>query len=154
MKRYVLSFLAAYAAALAVTAGLMAVSLANWFFGPSPLWFDLLSAILVLLTFLAAGELAGRRAKRKDASTPKRGLFLLTDTMVILALLGNLELEPLHLLSAPGMVTGNALVVLLDLKYRWGYQTHLHWVWPLTSMLSAAVQAILFHLGWKWGQTD
>lgn len=152
MKRYVLSFLAACAAALAVTAGLMAVSLANWFFGPSPLWFDFLSAILVLLTFLAAGELAGRRAKKKAALTPRRGLIVLIDVMVVLALLGNLELEPLNLLSAPGMVTGNALVALLDLQYRWGYQVYLRWVWPMVSILGAVVQAFLFHLGWTWGR--
>ena len=152
MKRYVVSFLTTYIVALAVTAGIFFIGLVNWFFGPSPVWFDTLSAVVLLLIFLAAGWLWGRRAKRKGGTTPWQGFLLLVGIMVILAVLGILELNPVYLLSAPGMVIGNAVEVLFDLKYRWGYQTHLHIVWPLVSIMGAVIQAALFHLGWNIGK--
>ena len=154
MKRYLLSYLVTYFVSLAVTAGVFFIGLANWFFGPSPIWFDTLSAVVLLLIFLAAGWLLGHRAKRKGGTTPRQGFLLLAGLMVILAVLGILELNPVYLLSAPGMVIGNAVEVLFDLKYRWGYQTHLRIVWPLVSIMGAVVQAALFHLGWKTGQRD
>ena len=152
VKRYVSSFLVTYILALGVTAGIFFIGLATWFFGPSPLWFDTLSALLLLLTFLAAGWSWGHRAKKKGGATPRHGLFLLIGIMLVLAIPGILELSPLYLLAAPGMVVGNAVEVLFELKYRWGYQAHLHFVWPLVNLLGAVLQAVLFHLGWKLGR--
>ena len=154
MKRYLLSFLIAYIVALAVTAGLIFIGLLNWFFGPSPVWFDILSAALLLLIFPIAGWLCGYRAERKGNTAPRQGVLVLLVFMAILAVLGFQEESPLYLLATPGMVIGNAVEVLFDLKYRWGYQTHLRVVWPLVSILGAVVQAVLFHLGWKIGRKE
>ena len=45
MKRYLLSYLAAYVASLAAFGVIMVIAISNWFFTDSPLWFDVLGVI-------------------------------------------------------------------------------------------------------------
>ena len=63
MKRYLLSYLAAYVASLAAFGVIMVIAISNWFFTDSPLWFDVLGVIVTALPALALGEVLGRRFK-------------------------------------------------------------------------------------------
>ena len=49
MKRYLLSYLAAYVASLAAFGVIMVIAISNWFFTDSPLWFDVLGVIVTAL---------------------------------------------------------------------------------------------------------
>ena len=53
MKRYLLSYLAAYVASLAAFGVIMVIAISNWFFTDSPLWFDVLGVIVTALPALA-----------------------------------------------------------------------------------------------------
>ena len=70
MKRYLLSYLAAYVASLAAFGVIMVIAISNWFFTDSPLWFDVLGVIVTALPALALGEVLGRRFKAKQAGIP------------------------------------------------------------------------------------
>ena len=63
VKRYLLSYLAAYVASLAAFGVIMVIAISNWFFTDSPLWFDVLGVIVTALPALALGEVLGRRFK-------------------------------------------------------------------------------------------
>ena len=69
MKRYLLSYLAAYVASLAAFGVIMVIAISNWFFTDSPLWFDVLGVIVTALPALALGEVLGRRFKAKQAGS-------------------------------------------------------------------------------------
>jgi len=155
MKRYTLCFLGAFAVSIVLALALMLIGLAGWFMSKTPLWFDLLCAILGLLPFLAVGELAGRQAKRKNVCAPRRGLAALLVAMAVAGtVMWRLEGGWLYVLGWPGMLVGNLPVALFDLKYRWGYQVYLHWVEPISILLAHLLLPLLFHLGWRWGENN
>ena len=85
MKRYLLSYLAAYVASLAAFGVIIVIAISNWFFTDSPLWFDVLGVIVTALPALALGEVLGRRFKAKQAGIPLRGLLILLAILAILA---------------------------------------------------------------------
>lgn len=66
MKRYLLSYLAAYVASLAAFGVIMVIAISNWFFTDSPLWFDVLGVIVTALPALALGEVLGPVASRQN----------------------------------------------------------------------------------------
>ena len=83
MKRYLLSYLAAYVASLAAFGVIIVIAISNWFFTDSPLWFDVLGVIVTALPALALGEVLGRRFKAKQAGRPLRGLLTASSALFL-----------------------------------------------------------------------
>ena len=123
MKEYLLSYLGAFAVSVALALGMMLLGLAGWFFGRTPLWFDLLCAVLTLLPFWVIGVLMGRWAKRKGRSGSGRGVAILIALMAAAGLvMWRLDGSWLYVLGWPGMIAGHLPVELFHLKYYlWQY---------------------------------
>lgn len=144
MKRYLLSYLAAYVASLAAFGVIMVIAISNWFFTDSPLWFDVLGVIVTALPALALGEVLGRRFKAKQAGRPLRGLLILLAIMAILAFKTELH-EYLYIASWPGLLIGNALQTVFDVSNHWD---------GAFVLLGNLLLPLLFHLGWRWGTAE
>ena len=155
MKRYLLSFFAAYALACGASFAMLLAGLVNWFFGPTPVGFDILSALTVLMVFCGVGIFSGWRAKKKGAATPRWGALFCVAALAVLGFLESIGVEEmLSLVGMSGVTVGNAVVSAFDLTYRWGYQTYQKMVWPAVGTLSAAAQGVIFHLGWTLGRKE
>ena len=139
MKRYLLSYLAAYVASLAAFGVIMVIAISNWFFTDSPLWFDVLGVIVTALR-----EVLGRRFKAKQAGRPLRGLLILLAIMAILAFTTELH-EYLYIASWPGLLIGNALQTVFDVSNHWD---------GAFVLLGNLLLPLLFHLGWRWGTAE
>lgn len=144
MRRYLLSYLAAYLASLAAFGGMLLIGIANWLFTDSPLWFDVLCVVVVCLPVLALGEVFGRRPKAKLVQKPVRGLLILLAVMAAMGVAGGL-VESLQLISWPGLLLGNAIQTLLGGSGYWD---------GAFILLGNLLLPALFHLGWYWGITS
>ena len=144
MKRYLLSYLAAYVASLAAFGVIMVIAISNWFFTDSPLWFDVLGVIVTALPALALGEVLGRRFNAKQAGRPLRGLLILLAIMAILAFTTELHAY-LYIASWPGLLIGNALQTVFDVSNHWD---------GAFVLLGNLLLPLLFHLGWRWGTAE
>lgn len=141
MKRYLLSYLAAYLTSIAAFVAMLLIGLSNWFMTDSPLWFDLLCVIVVALPMLALGELLGRRPKAKLVKKPGSGLVIALAVMTLLAFLSAVS-DTLATLSWPGLLLGNAVLTIL------GGSSFLDGACVLVGNL---LMPLLFHMGWRWG---
>lgn len=141
MKRYLLSFLAAYLASVGAFVVMLLIGLSNWFMTDSPLWFDVLCVIVVVLPMLALGEVFGRRPKAKLVQKPGLGLIILLAIMTILAFLSAAG-DAFQMLSWPGLLLGNAIGTLLGGSGYWD---------GAFILLGNLLLPMLFHIGWRWG---
>ena len=121
MKRYLLSFLAAYLASVAA--------------------FFAMLVIVVALPMLALGEVFGSRPKAKLVQKPGLGLLILLLIMTLLAFLSAVG-DAWVLLSWPGLLLGNAILTIFGGSGYWDG------AFILTGNLMLPV---LFHIGWRWG---
>ena len=112
MKRYFLSFLAAYAASVAAFLGMLLIGLAYWFMTDSPLWFDVLCVVVVALPVLALGEVFGRRPKARQVKNTGRYLLILLAVMTVMAFLSAAG-DAFQMLNWLGLLLGNAIQSLL-----------------------------------------
>ena len=142
MKRYLLGYLGAWLAALAVCWGLVFVALMNWMFSRSPLWFDLLLVLLAALPFPAAGWLANRKTRRRP---PRWGLPLLLAVMTALAFVSALRSTSTAaaVLTLPGQLLGGATGLVLERFIR----IDNYWEGALI-LAGNLVLPLLYHLGW------
>jgi len=143
VRRYLLSYLAAYVASLAAFGGMLLIGIANWLFTDSPLWFDVLCVVVVCLPMLALGEVLGRRPKAKLVQKPIRGLLILLAVMAAMGIASAL-VESLQIFSWPGLLLGNAIQTLLRRGNYWD---------GAFILLGNLLLPALFHLGWYWGTT-
>ena len=141
MKRYLLSFLAAYLASVGAFVVMLLIGLSNWFMTDSPLWFDVLCVIVVVLPMLALGEVFGRRPKAKLVQKPGLGLIILLAIMTILAILSAAG-DTFQMLSWPGLLLGNAIGTLLGGSGYWD---------GAFIIIGNLMLPTLFHVGWRWG---
>lgn len=141
MKRYLLSFLAAYLASVGAFVVMLLIGLSNWFMTDSPLWFDVLCVIVVVLPMLALGEVFGRRPKAKLVQKPGLGLIILLAIMTILAFLSAAG-DTFQILSWPGLLLGNAIGTLLGGSGYWD---------DAFIIIGNLMLPVLFHIGWRWG---
>ncbi len=141
MKRYLLSFLAAYLASVGAFVVMLLIGLSNWFMTDSPLWFDVLSVIVVVLPMLALGEVFGRRPKAKLVQKPGLGLIILLAIMTILAFLSAAG-DTFQMLSWSGLLLGNAIGTLLGGSGYWD---------GAFIIIGNLMLPTLFHVGWRWG---
>ena len=141
MKRYLLSFLAAYLASVGAFVVMLLIGLSNWFMTDSPLWFDVLCVIVVVLPMLAFGEVFGRRPKAKLVQKPGLGLIILLAIMTILAFLSAAG-DTFQMLSWPGLLLGNAIQTILGGNSYWD---------GAFILLGNLLLPMLFHIGWRWG---
>lgn len=141
MKRYFLSFLAAYAASVAAFLGMLLIGLAYWFMTDSPLWFDVLCVVVVALPVLALGEVFGRRPKARQVKNTGRYLLILLAVMTVMAFLSAAgDVFQMH--SWPGLLLGNAIQTLLGGAGYWD---------GAFIILGNLIIPVLFHIGWRWG---
>ena len=141
MKRYLLSFLAAYLASVGAFVVMLLIGLSNWFMTDSPLWFDVLCVIVVVLPMLALGEVFGRRPKAKLVKKTGLGLIILLAIMTILAFLSAAG-DTFQMLSWPGLLLGNAIGTLLGGSGYWD---------GAFIIIGNLMLPTLFHVGWRWG---
>lgn len=144
MKRYLLSFFAAYLASVAAFLGMLVIAISNWLFTDSPLWFDVLCVIVVVLPMLALGEVFGRRPKAKLVQKPGLGLIILLAIMTILAFLSAAG-DAFQMLSWPGLLLGNAIQTILGGSSYWD---------GAFILLGNLLLPMLFHIGWRWGSNE
>ena len=144
MKRYLLSYLGAYAAAVAVSLVMLLIALMNWLFTDSPAWFEALTVVLIGLTVLGLGELFGSRPKAKNVEKPWCGFLILLPVMAVLGLVPAMTESILYAVSLPGMMLGGMVHSMLELRYNWDY-----WCYGIGNVMIPC----LFHLGWHWGRT-
>ena len=142
MKRYFLSFLAAYAASVGAFLGMLLIGLAIWFMTDSPLWFDVLCVVVVALPLLALGEVFGRRPKARQVKNTGRYLLILLAVMTVMAFLSAAG-DVFQMLSWPGLLLGNAIPSLLGGAGYWD---------GAFIILCNLVIPVLFHIGWRWGE--
>ena len=144
MKRYLLGYLGAWLAALAVCWGLVFVALMNWMFSRSPLWFDLLLVLLAALPFPAAGWLANRKTRRRP---PRWGLPVLLAVMAATALLTaytDVSADAV-ILTLPGQLLGGGIGLVLERFVR------IDSYWEGALMVAGhLLLPLLYHLGWRW----
>ena len=143
MRRYLLSYLAAYLTSLAVFWGMFLIAIGNWLFTDSPLWFDILCVIAVCLPVLALGEVFGRRPKARLVHKSVRGLLISLALMAAMGIVGGL-VESLQMISWPGLLLGNAIQKALGGSGYWD---------GVFILLGNLLLPLLFHLGWHWGRT-
>ena len=141
MKRYFLSFLAAYAASVAAFLGMLLIGLAYWFMTDSPLWFDVLCVVVVALPVLALGEVFGRRPKVRQVKNTGRYLLILLAVMTVKAFLSAAG-DAFQMLSWPGLLLSNAIQTLLGGAGYWD---------GAFIILGNLIIPVLFHIGWRWG---
>ena len=141
MKRYFLSFLAAYAASVAAFLGMLLIGLAYWFMTDSPLWFDVLCVVVVALPVLALGEVFGRRPKARQVKNTGRYLLILLAVMTVMAFLSAAG-DAFQMLSWPGLLLGKAIQTLLGGAGYWD---------GAFIILGNLIISLLFHIGWRWG---
>jgi ParB/RepB/Spo0J family partition protein len=97
----------------------------------------------------------GKKAKKREVPTPRRGMLLCVAFLAIWGFLESLGVEAIFsLVGMSGITVGNGVVSAFDLTYRWGYQTYQTVVWPIVGTLCAAAQGVFFHLGWKIGRKE
>jgi len=144
MKRYLLSFLAAYLASVGAFVVMLLIGLSNWFMTDSPLWFDVLCVIVVVLPLLALGEVFGRRPKAKLVQKPGLGLIILLAIMTILAFLSAAG-DTFQMLSWPGLLLGNAIQTILAGSSYWD---------GAFIIIGNLMLPTLFHVGWRWGSNE
>ena len=144
MKRYLLSFLAAYLASVGAFVVMLLIGLSNWFMTDSPLWFDVLCVIVVVLPMLALGEVFGRRPKAKLVQKPGLGLIILLAIMTILAI-HSAAGDAFQMLSWPGLLLGNAIGTLLGGSGYWD---------GAFIIIGNLMLPTLFHVGWRWGSNE
>lgn len=142
MKRYLLGYLGAYLLTLAAFGALLLVSLSNWLFSDSPLWFDVLMAVAMVLPPLAVGEVMGRHPGPKPPERPVKGLLVLLAVMLLPVLSCDAGNET-EILAWPGILLGAAVEELLDVSNYWDG------LFPLLGNLGLP---LLYHLGWRWGR--
>lgn len=141
MKRYLLSFFAAYLASLAAFLGMLVIAISNWLFTDSPLWFDVLCVIVTALPVLALGEVFGRKPKAKQEQKTGTGLIVLVIIMTLLAFLSAAN-DAFQVISWPGLLLGNAIGTLLGGSGYWD---------GAFILLGNLTLPVLFHIGWRWG---
>ena len=143
MRRYLLSYLAAYLVSLAVFWGMLLIAIGNWLFSDSPLWFDVLCVFAVCLPVLALGEVFGRRPKARLVHKSVRGLLISLALMAAMGIVGGL-VESLQMISWPGLLLGNAIQTAFGGSGYWD---------GAFILLGNLLLPLLFHLGWHWGRT-
>lgn len=143
MKRYLFNFLLAYLASFLMFVIMLLIAIGFWLFTDSPMWFNVLWVIIVLLPMLGLGEVFGHRPKAKAVQKTWPALTIIIAIMVILAFLGELS-DGLQLLSWPGLLLGGALKEFLSPGSYWD---------GLFIILGNIILPLLFHLGWYWGRT-
>ena len=151
MKRYLLGFLLAYGAAMLVFVGVLLLSLANWLFSDSPLWFDVLTIVLEVLPFLAVGEWMGHRAEKTVGKQKVwKGFGLLLAVMIGMALVQErmMDLDGLILLAGPCALMGGMLQAIGE----W-FGVNRHWD-GLLMLLGPLLLPLVYQLGWHWGQNE
>ena len=141
MKRYLLSYLAAYCACLGVFAALLMAALGFWFLTDTPLWFDVLCVIATALPALALGEVFGRRPKAKQVRHTVPALMILLALMGLTGFVGGMS-EGLPFLGWPGLLLGSAVKALVGGSGYWD---------GAFILLGNLMLPLLFHLGWRWG---
>lgn len=142
MSRYLLSYLGAYVVSVLIFVGMLLIALAQWMFSDTPLWFDILCVVAVVLPMLALGQLAGRHPGKCPPQKPWIGLVILLAVMSVLAIVSEFS-ESLQFLSWPGLLVGGAIGEMLNVSGYWDG------VMPLLGNL--LIPAV-FHLGWTWGE--
>ena len=151
MKRYLIGSLLAYGAAVFVFVGVLLVSLSNWLFSDSPLWFDVLAVLMEVLPMLALGELAGRRAKHIPSREIVPGFVFLLCVMLGMAVMQEqmMETSILVLVAGPCALMGGMLQALAELLNLGGG----YWE-SLFLLFGPLLLPVTYHIGWHWGQTD
>lgn len=142
MKRYLLSFCAAYLASVVAFLGMLVIAISNWLFTDSPLWFDVLCVIVTALPVLALGEVFGRRPKAKQVQKTGTGLIILLIIMTLLAFMSETN-DAFQVVSWPGFLLGNAIGTLLGGSGYWD---------GAFIIIGNLMLPVLFHLGWLWGK--
>lgn len=144
MKRYLLSFCAAYLASVAAFLGMLVIAISNWLFTDSPLWFDVLCVIVTAFPVLALGEVFGRRPKAKQVKKTGTGLIILLIVMTLMAFLSSAS-DAFQVISWPGLLLGNAIGTLLGGSGYWD---------GAFILLGNLMLPVLFHIGWRWGSNE
>lgn len=142
VKRYLLSFLGAYLGSMLAFVGMLFVALSQWMFSETPLWFDILCVIAVILPLLALGQVAGRHPGKYPVKKSWVGLAILLVLFCVLSFVGSIS-ELLRMLSFPGLLIGEGVGELLHLKGYWDGAR------PLVGNL---LVPLVYHLGWCWGR--
>lgn len=153
-KGYFLGFLCGHILACVLTVGMLAYTFARWFMSTSPMWIGALTLVLGLLPYVAAGEIAGRRAKCIPAH-PARCMLLLLGVLaafyLLLRLLGEAGVL-LSLAAMPGMISFSWVTSLGNIEYQWGYSIYEQVIEPLIYLCGILLTPLLFHLGWMIGR--
>lgn len=144
MRRYLLGYLGAFAASLAAAGGMVMAALFRWLFSDTPLWFDVLLVIAVLLPSLAVGQLANRKTRRRP---PRWGLPVLLAVMAATALLTaytDVSADAV-ILTLPGQLLGGGIGLVLERFVR------IDSYWEGALMVAGhLLLPLLYHLGWRW----
>jgi len=146
MKRYVIGFWGTYLLSAALSVGLFFIAVANWLFSDVPSWFGMLWVIVLLLPFLAAGDLLAHKSSVSKAA--RRKAFAAHIVIQLgFGLLGGFLLgeSVLQVIVWPGTLLGAGLRELLDINSYWDGA-----FLPLGHVLLA----ILYHLGWLMGKPE
>lgn len=122
--------------------GMLFVALSQWMFSETPLWFDILCVIAVILPLLALGQVAGRHPGKYPVKKSWVGLAILLVLFCVLSFVGSIS-ELLRMLSFPGLLIGEGVGELLHLKGYWDGAR------PLVGNL---LVPLVYHLGWCWGR--
>ena len=144
MKRYVIGFWGTYLLAIALSVGMFFLTIANWLFTDSPPWFDMLWVIVLLLPFLAAGDLLAHKSSISK-SARRKALVIHIVIQLGFGLLGNVLLgeSVLQVIVWPGSLLGAGLRELLDMNSYWDGA-----FLPLGHVLLP----VLYHFGWLMGK--
>lgn len=122
--------------------GMLFVELSQWMFSETPLWFDILCVIAVILPLLALGQVAGRHPGKYPVKKSWVGLVILLVIFCVLSFFSSIS-EPLRVLSFPGLLIGEGVGELLRLKGYWDGAR------PLVGNL---LVPMVYHLGWCLGR--
>ncbi len=118
MTRYLASYMGAYVVSIIVFVGMLFLALSQWMFSETPLWFDVLCVVAVVLPMLALGQVAGRHPGKHPPKNSWIGLAVLVGAMTVLAFVSGLD-DSLQMLSWPGLLVGGAIGEILHVRGYW-----------------------------------
>jgi len=144
MRRYLAGFVGAYMVSILVFVGMLFLALSQWMFSETPLWFNVLCVVVIVLPMLALGQVAGRHLGKCPPKNSWICLVILMGVMTILAFVSGLS-DGLQMLSWPGLLVGGAIGELLHVRGCWDG------ILPIAGNL---LVPLVYHLGWCWGRAQ
>lgn len=146
MKRYVIGFWGTYLLSAALSVGLFFVAVGNWLFSVVPPWFGMLWLVVILLPFLAVGDLLAHKSA-VSKSTRRKAFAIHIVIQLGFGILGGFLLgeSVLQVVVWPGSLLGAGLRDLLDINSYWD---------GAFLPLGHALLPVFYHLGWCMGKPE